>query len=363
MLINTTTALGKQHFEVLDGLRGIAALSVVLFHFCEFIYPKYPDSLVGHGYLAVDFFFCLSGFVISYAYDDRMAKMGMKQFFLNRIIRLHPMVVFGVILGLLAYLFDPFGGTPFSIGVAPVVITFFLSLFLIPGYALPDRFDNLFALNAPAWSLFWEYIANIFYALFLWRIKKGLLILLVVFAGITLFYVAFKSGTLSGGWGYSTFWDGTARISYSFLAGILVRRLDLRFKNPFGFISLSVLLIAAFAFPYFKLNWLAEALVVLFIFPLFIIIGSGVQVSGLTKAVCNFSGRLSYPLYMTHYSGIWAFGFYYAAYKPQGWPLFWIVAISMVVMVVVAWLVMRFFDEPVRAWLTNRKQGPSAQKA
>lgn len=349
------TTQSKQHYEVLDGLRGVAALSVVLFHFCEFIYPKYPDSPVGHGFLAVDFFLCLSGFVISYAYDDRMAKLGVRQFFINRVIRLHPMIIFGAVLGIIAYLFDPFGGTPFSIGTSPVIITFILSLFLIPGYALPDRFDNLFALNAPAWSLFWEYIANIFYALFLWRIKKNMLILLVIFAGIVLCYVGYNSKTLSGGWGYSTFWDGTARVAYSFMAGMLVRRLKLRFKNPFGFISLSVLLIAAFAFPYYKLDWLFEIIVVLFLFPMFIITGSGAQVSGWTKSVCNFFGRLSYPLYMTHYSAIWAFGFYFATYKPQGWPLFWIVSISMILLCVFAWLVMRFIDEPVRAWLGKLK--------
>src|SRR6478735_4091604 len=102
----------KQHFEILDGLRGIAALAIVLFHFMEWVYNDYSKDFIGHGFLAVDFFFCLSGFVIAYSYDDRIGKMGVLEFFKSRLIRLHPLVISGSVLGLLAFLFDPFGGHP-----------------------------------------------------------------------------------------------------------------------------------------------------------------------------------------------------------------------------------------------------------
>src|SRR5882757_5846109 len=85
----------KQHFEILDGLRGIAALAVVTFHFMEWAYADYSKDFIGHGFLAVDFFFCLSGFVTGYAYDDRIGKMGIMEFFKSRIIRLHPLVILG----------------------------------------------------------------------------------------------------------------------------------------------------------------------------------------------------------------------------------------------------------------------------
>src|SRR5579862_2042083 len=100
----------RQHFEILDGLRGVAALSVVTFHFMEMAYSDYSKNFIGHGFLAVDFFFCLSGFVIAYAYDSRIQQMGVLEFFKSRIIRLHPLVILGSVLGLLAFLFDPFGG-------------------------------------------------------------------------------------------------------------------------------------------------------------------------------------------------------------------------------------------------------------
>src|SRR4051812_30959528 len=98
----------KRHFEILDGLRGIAALAVVIFHFMEWVFSDYSKNFIGHGFLAVDFFFCLSGFVIGYAYDSRIGKMGVGAFFKTRLIRLHPLVVLGSVLGLVGFLLDPF---------------------------------------------------------------------------------------------------------------------------------------------------------------------------------------------------------------------------------------------------------------
>src|SRR5436305_10736602 len=93
----------RQHFDILDGLRGVAALAVVTFHFMEIAYSDYSQNFIGHGFVAVDFFFCLSGFVIAYAYDDRIKNMGMLEFFKSRLIRLHPLVILGSVLGLLAF--------------------------------------------------------------------------------------------------------------------------------------------------------------------------------------------------------------------------------------------------------------------
>lgn len=85
----------KPRYEILDGLRGVAAMIVVAFHLFE-TYSKGPAfQILNHGYLAVDFFFVLSGFVIGYAYDDRWNKMSLKDFFKRRLVRLHPMVVHG----------------------------------------------------------------------------------------------------------------------------------------------------------------------------------------------------------------------------------------------------------------------------
>src|SRR6476469_4107966 len=90
----------KHHFVILDVLWGVAALAVVIFHFMEWVFTDPSTNFIGHGFLAVDFFFCLSGFVIGYAYDDRLVKMGIFEFFKSRFIRLHPLVIAGSVLGL-----------------------------------------------------------------------------------------------------------------------------------------------------------------------------------------------------------------------------------------------------------------------
>lgn len=159
---NTDLLKTKQHFEILDGLRGVAAIVVVIFHFMEIAITDYSENFVGHGYLAVDFFFCLSGFVIAYAYDNRITQMTTWQFIKLRLIRLQPLVIIGSILGLLTFLFDPFSNLYAIYGFGKTALIFLYSVFLIPYPAMAERYTNLFSLNAPAWSLFWEYIANIF---------------------------------------------------------------------------------------------------------------------------------------------------------------------------------------------------------
>ena len=58
----------KPRYEILDGLRGVAAVLVVAYHLFETYYGGSTDQPINHGYLAVDFFFVLSGFVIGLAY-------------------------------------------------------------------------------------------------------------------------------------------------------------------------------------------------------------------------------------------------------------------------------------------------------
>lgn len=346
----------KQHFEVLDGLRGIASLAVVIFHFMEWVYTDLSKNFIGHGFLAVDFFFCLSGFVIGYAYDDRLAKMGVLEFFKSRIIRLHPLVVAGSVLGLLAFLFDPFGGDPGSLGAGKIILLFLCSALLIPFPVMADRGFNLFGLNAPSWSLFWEYAANIVYAFVLSRLKRGYLILLTIVSAVAICFVCYRSGNLLGGWSGPTFWDGCARISYSFLAGLLIYRSNWIIKNKLGFIGLAILLSLAFIMPFSEWNWLSESLVVLFYFPLLVALGAGSALTTGLKKVCIFSGKISYPLYMTHYAALWMFGNYYTSQKPGNTELTAVIITGIILLVGVAYLVMVIYDIPVRKYLNDKRK-------
>ncbi|MGI4021983.1 MAG: acyltransferase family protein [Janthinobacterium lividum] len=359
--IALSTLQTKQHFEILDGLRGIAALAVVTFHFMEWVYDP-SKNFIGHGFLAVDFFFCLSGFVIGYAYDDRIAKMSILEFFKARIIRLHPLVVAGSVLGLLAFLFDPFGGHPELYSTGKIILTFFCSILLIPLPVIADRGFNLFSFNAPAWSLFWEYVANIVYALVLYRTRRGYLLLLILISALAISFVGYRSGNLLGGWSGPTFWDGSVRISYSFLAGLLIYRSNWIIKNKLGFIGIAILLFLAFVMPSSKWNWLSEPFIVLFYFPLLVALGAGATLAPGLKKVCIFSGKISYPLYMTHYAVLWMFGNYYISHKPETMQLAFIIIAGLILLVGAAYLVMILYDIPVRKYLSNKRSTTLAKQ-
>ena len=358
----------KQHFKALDSLRGIAALAVVVFHFLEMVIYDYSKLFIGHGFLAVDFFFCLSGFVIGYAYDDRIRTMGVWEFLKSRLIRLHPMVVFGSVLGLIALLADPFAGRPLAYGAGRVTLMFLASIVLIPYPAMHERGFNLFSLNAPAWSLFWEYLANIVYAVAVFRFSRRWLWGFTVVAAVGLCVVGHRAGALSGGWSGGTFWHGGVRVAYSFLAGLLVyrtgwlRQSQWMIRLRLGFGTLSLLLLLAFVMPYANGGWVREAAVILVYFPLLVALGAGATLTPRVEKLCTFAGNLSYPLYMTHYAVIWIWGNYYVSRKPDTVHLAGAVTAGVLVMVGFAWVVLVGYDLPVRRWLTT-KRGAHAKAA
>jgi peptidoglycan/LPS O-acetylase OafA/YrhL len=344
----------KKHFEILDGLRGIAAIAVVIFHFMEWAYSDFSKNLIGHGFLAVDFFFCLSGFVMGYAYDDRIGKMGVWEFLKMRFVRLHPLVVAGSILGLLAFLFDPFGGHPELYSTGKITLAFICSILLIPLPIIADRAFNLFSFNAPAWSLFWEYIANIAYVLVFCKIKNSYLIWITLISGLALCVVANGAGNLLGGWSGSTFWHGGARIAYSFSAGLLIFRSNWIIKNKLGFVGLALLLSFAFMMPFTKLNLFTEPFIVMIYFPLLVALGAGANLKLGLKKVCQFLGKISYPLYMTHYAVLWMFGNYYIINKPNAIQLTFIILAALTLLIGFAYIVMIFYDIPLRKYLSAK---------
>ncbi|WP_293309700.1 acyltransferase family protein [Pedobacter sp. UBA5917] len=353
----TNLLASKQHFEILDGLRGVAAIVVVIYHFMEIAITNYNKNFLSHGFLAVDFFFCLSGFVIAYAYDSRAPHIGITQFFKLRLIRLHPLVVIGSVLGLFTFLIDPYSDLYEVYGFGKTFLLFLSSAFLIPYPAMPERYTNLFCLNAPAWSLFWEYIANIFYIFALYRLGKKSLIALVLVGAACLVYIAVKvpNGNLGGGWGGQNFWDGGARVLYSFTVGMLVYRLNWVIKNKLGFLGMIVLLLAAFLVPFNdKYNFITEPILVLFYFPLLVALGAGTVLNPSFKKICNLSGEISYPLYMVHYPFVWIFLTYVAEVQPTASSLWVIIPVSVLILILFSYLVMKFVDIPLRKYLKKK---------
>jgi len=339
---------------VLDGLRGVAALCVVTFHFAEMVIWNYSKLWIGHGWLAVDFFFCLSGFVIGYAYDDRIAATGLVKFFKARLIRLHPMVVLGSVLGLIAFYLDPFGSSA-AYRPGRIAIIFLASILMIPFGAVHDKGHSIFGLNAPAWSLFWEYVANIAYAVVLVRLRRNALILFTLVMATLLCWASHRAGNIYGGWSTRSFWDGDIRVAFSFSAGLLVYRMKCRPRTPLGFISLSALLVAAFVMPYADGAWIREDAVIIIGFPLLVALGAGSVVTPRMENLCRVSGDISYPLYMTHYTVIWIWGGYADSHHLKSSASLWLtIALGTCIMVAFAWAVLKLYDEPVRRFLRTR---------
>ena len=184
-------SLAKNHYEVLDGLRGVAALLVVAFHTFEpNDYGVRFHQIINHGYLAVDFFFLLSGFVVAYAYDDRWPRMSQWSFYKRRLIRLQPMIVMGSLIGAALFYFQKGAAFPL-VAATPVWKMLAVMIFGFTLLPLPTQLDirgwnEMHPLDGPAWSLFFEYIANLLYALWLRRLSLRWLSVLTVLAAVFL---------------------------------------------------------------------------------------------------------------------------------------------------------------------------------
>lgn len=341
-------AITKNHFTILDGLRGVAAIAVVIFHFMEIAVPDYNDSFIAHAYLAVDFFFCLSGFVIAYAYDQKLVKIGVVNFLKLRLIRLHPLVIIGSVIGLLAFIFDPFSNLYLKY-TGNLLAMFIASCLMIPYPVVPERYFNLFHLNPPSWSLFWEYIANICYALFLVKISNKILWALTAIGAVGLIYEAHQSGNLGVGWGGDNISGGGVRVFYSFLAGILVYRSKWIIASKMNFLSIGILLLAVFLIPFSKeYNPFVEPIVVILYFPFLVALGAGARSNRALNRLCNFSGEISYPLYMVHYPFIWLFMSYVEVKKPAVAEMVPIIVVGTLLLIAFAYAMMILIDIPIR---------------
>ena len=360
----------KPRYELLDGLRGVAALMVIWYHIFEGFATGPIDQKFNHGYLAVDFFFILSGFVIGYAYDDRWESMSIGEFFKRRIIRLHPMVIMGAVFGLIAFIIQgcvQWDGT--HISATRVAIAFLMSIFLIPsrpgGIGEVRGNGEMFPLNGPSWSLFFEYIGNIMYALVLRRLSTKWLRIFTFLsaAGYAAYAILNGSGAYHMGVGWSLgelgFIGGLLRVTFCFSAGLLLSRNQNRINIKGAFWICSLLLICLLSIPYIGKtpNWangLYDAVCTIAIFPLIVLIGaSGRTTSQVSEKTCSFLGKISYPVYIIQYPIMYLF--YAWLWKnslsfADAWP----VAVSIFLgLPVLAYACLTVYETPFRNWLTK----------
>ncbi|MGI6243467.1 MAG: acyltransferase family protein [Prevotella sp.] len=386
----------KPRYEILDGLRGVAALMVILFHIFETYIPVFGTQHVNHGYLAVDFFFVLSGFVIGYAYDDRWNRMSNWAFFKRRLVRLHPMVVAGTLIGAALFFFGACEGFPLIAKVEPwkFFLCLLLGLLMIPaGPGLDIRgWGETNSFNGPNWSLTLEYIGNILYAFVLRRLPKAALVVLTVASifltlDMTMGWDVFglfdgPKYDVIGGWSLTPdqIYIGFGRLLYPFLCGLLISRIlpsRMTERNPSGsplgvrggFWWASLILVVLFAMPQIGgksgiADGLYQVVAIVIMFPIVVLIGAGSKTTDeKSRKWCEFLGKISYPLYITHFPLI---------YMQIAWvernldaPVWHHIALNVGIIlfaVGMAWACLKLYDEPVRKWLksklfTNIKSG------
>ncbi|MEY4903025.1 MAG: hypothetical protein RLZZ292_840 [Bacteroidota bacterium] len=344
----------KPHYPILDGLRGTAALLVVIFHLFEAHYPVFAEHPIHHGYLAVDFFFLLSGFVIGYAYDDRwQQQMSVWDFFKIRLVRLHPLVILGAVLGAIGFWLDPYTDGFVKVGTLKLIGVTLMSFTMLP---TPDirGWGETHSVNGPAWSLFQEYIANFIYAIFGRKMSLYILIALVAVSGITLTVVATGRGDVATGWGYESFWIGVTRMMFPFFAGLLLFRTGKLIKIPMAYSVCSLALLLIFFLPTFQYNGLYESACIIIAFPMIVSAGAGGTIQGKWAKLCQLSGEISYPIYILHYPFIYIYTAWVYVQKPTAAQSVPIAVALFVFLIVLAYAALKWFDEPVRAWLKKR---------
>ena len=384
-LASTAFVDSKPHYKLLDGLRGAAALMVVWYHVFEgFAFAEGSAiDVFNHGHLGVDFFFILSGFVISYAYDDRWnatssQRMGIGNFFKRRLIRLHPMLVMGAIIGCITFLLQgsvKWDGSETPLGY--VIMALALTMLFIPAYSgAPYEVrgnGEMFPLNGPSWSLFFEYIGNILYALFIHKLStKALTVLTLVSGALWAWFVTTDVsgyGMVGVGWAFDTMnlCGGFLRMMFPFTLGMLMARnfKPIKVRGIFWiaiatmFALFSVPYIPADLFPWAEgicINSLYEFLCILLVFPTIVwLAASGTTSDMISTKICTFLGDISYPLYIVHYPVMYLFYAWLIDNKLYTLGETWhVVLMVLAINITLAYTCLKLYDEPVRKWLAKK---------
>lgn len=345
---------------------------VIWYHIFEGFATSPIDQTFNHGYMAVDFFFIISGFVIGYAYDDRWKSMSTWTFMKRRLIRLHPMVILGAVLGAVTFIIQgcvQWDGT--HIPYSAIMLSLLCGMLLIP--AVPGSYTEvrgngeMFPLNGPSWSLFFEYIGNILYALWLRRLSSKSLSCVVTVTGIALASFAVLNmsgfGHLGVGWTLAdnNLIGGFLRMAFAFSVGLLMSRnfKPVRIKGIFWICS--IILFIIFSIPHIGGengtigNGIYDSLCTIVIFPILVYLAaSGTADNQLTGSVCKFLGDISYPVYIIHYPFMYLF---YAWLWENSIPFSesWHIAVALFFgNITLAYICLKLYDIPVRNMLSKK---------
>lgn len=335
-------------FETLDAMRGVAAFLVLVSHLA-----KTGPAIGVSAQLAVDFFFVLSGFVIAQAYGQRFKEgLSFAGFVRERLIRLYPLFFFGLVLAIV----KEFGDIAFRQQAALAPLTLLraagLESVMLPA-SIATRPD-LFPLNAPAWSLFFEMAINLVFALTALHLTTRRLAVVIGVMAVGVVAASMSAGSLDTGWGWNNAWAGVARVGFSFPLGVLIQRLGLAQRRGASLWFLApIAVLAAFIItpvPY-SVRAAFDSGFVLLVSPILLVSGAALEPPRVMRGLCAKMGELSYPLYATHYPLVFVGAL--VAHK-AGLPARVYAPILLVGLPIFALALSRSYDAPVRAWLNLR---------
>jgi peptidoglycan/LPS O-acetylase OafA/YrhL len=340
----------RRTYVTLDGLRGVAALSIVVLH----CYRYFGDFTWSSAALAVDLFFVLSGFVLAYAYEATLPAAGLS-FIRARLIRLYPLYLLGTLLGVIesiAILQSGLGSVTWTWTQFWTSLPFALVMLPAPG-------RTLFPFNGVMWSIFFELFINVVWAIF-WRPLQSTrtLVLVTIACGMGLAVSCAYWHTFTGlGTGWKSFVGGTFRVGYSFFLGVLFFRYHKMLKLPK--LPPILLLVCLPAVLFLRLTVYIELAVAMFILPWFVLLGSQVEPRGVVEVVSRQLGLASYAVYAMHkrlyglsYGLLFMIGLDLQPFAP------WVGIMFGSALVIGCLIVNRLYDQPARRWLANRFRTP-----
>ncbi len=348
-MVETVASAAKQRLPGLDAMRGYAAVAVLLFHARTLFHAPW---LMPSGYLAVDLFFVMSGYVIAQAYDDRLRTMGVLKFLRARVVRFYPLFALGLAFGLVRVVGEALRGH-----AAPGLWSALgAGLLFIPAPVTPFSRGELSPIDVPAWSLLFELWINVLYALLLPRLSVRALCVVTAVAGACLAVTAIAFGSpLNGGADWGSVGVGCARVAFSFPLGALLYRCrdrlpDLSRGAPF----IPVALVALFSLPSAPATDLVFALLGS---PLLVIAALR---GGAPAALAAYGAATSYALYAVHHPLLDLVRGVSRTLGVESAPL---AAAVIAALLLICPMLDRFYDRPLRRWLGASRREASEQGA
>jgi peptidoglycan/LPS O-acetylase OafA/YrhL len=342
----------KTHrFLVLDGMRGVAAFAVLILH----VVQQRDAEALPFAFLAVDFFYILSGFVVAFAYEQRLrsGEMSLPAFAWVRITRLYPLVLISVLAGILLAVMAAVvkGGITFG----EIAVSGTLGLLLLPSYVFP-LWRTAFPYNPGSWSLTFELFVNALYAVIAPFLTTPRLIMLIVASAVVLVWVAFMNQGIEVGPHQDNFHYGFGRVLFPFFAGVLLYRVR-RPQRVAPKIAVGLLLALAALLFLPKGDAVLISLLYVFLFlPAIVMAGAAVDVGPRLGQACRLLGEISFPLYILQ-GPLLRVGDEVLKHLPSGMSvpgavLFGCVEASIIT--AVAYAALRLYDIPVQRWLKQK---------